>query len=144
MKLKLKVRHLTSSSAADETQAAFYKIAEYVIDTQVEYTQDERDGWVQVTHLKDGITPLITFEKFPEGAIFILRSCNLSIVHLGLKPAAAAISYVAMNWTGFQARDGGRPECARIAHSHFLRLHRHILSNAFTSEEQRRIMSYAD
>jgi hypothetical protein len=126
-----------------KVDAAFYEVAGRIIDRQIEYTP-EQIGRFQMTTL-DGKVPIIQFEEFPEGSIFEMQSPNGNVVHLGLKAAAAAISYVAMNWALLQAYEAGQDGCYIAAEKCFNALGHYIFhTRNFTKDEQAAIRRYAD
>jgi hypothetical protein len=126
-----------------KVDTAFYQLAGRIIDRQIEYTP-EQVGRFQMTTL-DGKVPLIQFEDFPSDSIFKMQSLNGNVVRLGLMAAAAAISYVAMNWALSQAHEARETGCSLAAERCFNVLDHHIFNTrTFTKDEQVAICRYAD
>ena len=122
--------------------SAFYKIAGDIIDRQIKYTP-EQEGRFNLTTF-DGKNPLIKFEVFSDDTIFEMHSLNHTVVRLGLKAAAAAISLVAANWVtnGMYSTNKG---ASMTAQKNYSAIYQHIFhTNTFTKDEQLAIHRYID
>lgn len=123
--------------------AAFYKFAGDIIDNQIQYTP-EQEGRFNMTTL-DGKNPLIQFAVFSDETIFEIHSLNHSVVRLGLKAAAAAISLCSTNWVMLQAHEAGRHGEFLTAEKNYNALFQHIFhTHTFTKDEQAQIRRYID
>ena len=92
-----------------------------------------------------GAAPLIEFVGLTTDTVLNLNSPNGSTVTLGLKAAAAAISYLAANWLLWYHHNSGDDVAALAANEQWEALGRDIfLSGRFTESDLAAIALYFD
>jgi hypothetical protein len=122
----------------------FYEVAGKLIDTQIQWTP-EQQGRFDVVLLPDNKTPVVEFHQFPEGTMLRLKHPLAGSVTLGLKAAAAAISYVAMNRVIWAAHEAGKTEASQVADGYWNAIGKYIFhTRTFGKDEQLCIRRYAD